>query len=67
MAQIEKTTSSFVIRIWLEDHQQGGNPDCWRGHITNVISRERRYVKSLAEITAFLSSHLENMGACPEE
>ncbi len=62
MDLIEFNTHSFVVKIWREepavDHKQGR----WRGHITHVPSGERRYLKSLNEIVAFMVPYLVSMG-----
>lgn len=62
MDLIEFNTHSFVVKIWREepadDHKEGR----WRGHITHVPSGERRYLKSLNEIVAFMVPYLISMG-----
>ena len=51
-------THSFVVKIWLEETADETRHPVWRGHITHVISGERRYVNSLGGITSFLVPYL---------
>ena len=63
---IESGTQSFVIKVWLEDTGEEEARATWRGHITHVPSGEKHYFKSPEEVTAFIASHLEAMGATPQ-
>lgn len=58
----ELNTQSFVIRLWLEEPGSADRPAVWRGHITHALTGSRRYVDSLAQITAFISIYLREMG-----
>jgi hypothetical protein len=49
----ESNAVTFVVRLWLEGGDEG--PRVWRGHITHVMSGERRYVQSLEGIDAFIT------------
>jgi hypothetical protein len=62
MDLIEFNTHSFIVKIWLEEPAQNSRKGKWRGHITHVPSGERRYLKSLGEITAFIVPYLISMG-----
>jgi len=55
-------TISFVIKIWLEETAEEAQGAVWRGHITHVPSGERRYLRDLDDITAFVASYLDGMG-----
>ena len=59
---LEPYTHSFVVKVWLEETVEEAGRAKWRGHITHVPSGERRYVKDLDEITAFIAPYLEEMG-----
>jgi hypothetical protein len=52
---------SFIIKIWPESPEKGKQAK-WRGHITHVPSQERRYLKSLKDITDFVNKYLQYMG-----
>lgn len=54
------TTHSFVIRLWLEEVDRETSQAQWRGHVTHVISRRRRYIENLEEIEEFISGCLES-------
>lgn len=61
----EDNTHSFVVKIWLERTTREIGDATWRGHITHVPSGERRYLKDLHEILAFIAPYLEKMGVKP--
>jgi hypothetical protein len=55
---------SFIVKIWLEEEVETGPGQMkWRGHITHVVSQERRYVERLQDITSFIGGFLAAMGA----
>ena len=58
----ESDVHSFIIKLWLEKAAGGESPAVWRGHITHVPSGERRYLKDLGGVTAFITPYLEAMG-----
>jgi len=59
---IELNVHSFIVKVWLEETNQRGRA-LWRGHITHVPGGERRYVRELSQITAFIAPYLHTMGA----
>lgn len=60
--EFEATTHPFIVKIWLEETAEEAGQAVWRGHITHVPSGERRYLKELDDITAFVAPYLEGMG-----
>jgi hypothetical protein len=62
MDSYETTTHPFIIKIWLEETAEEAGQAVWRGHVTHVPSGERRYIKNLDEIRAFIAPYLEDMG-----
>jgi len=54
----------FMVRIWRERREIEGAPPEWRGAIEHVASGERRYVKQVDEIVAFISRYW-NAGSLP--
>ncbi len=62
MGLLETNTHSFIIRIWLEETDEEAGRVTWRGHITHVPSGERRYLKDLDDILAFIAPRLKEMG-----
>ncbi len=58
----EQQSHAFVVRIWLEEPAQEARSATWRGHITHVGSSQRRYLRELDDITAFIAPYLEAMG-----
>lgn len=61
MDLFEAHTQSFVIKIWLEETAEEGDQVIWRGHITQVPSGERLYLKDLDDILTFIAPFLEKM------
>jgi hypothetical protein len=59
---LEERTHSFIVKVWLEDTADETGQATWRGHITHVPSGERRYLKDLREMTAFVGTYLEDLG-----
>ncbi len=59
---IEANTHSFIVKIWLEETVAETGRTVWRGHITHVPSGERRYLKCLDDVPAFLEPYLQQMG-----
>jgi hypothetical protein len=53
---------SFIVKIWREGTAEEMGQVIWRGHITHVPGGERRYLKDLAEVTAFIKTYLVAMG-----
>ena len=62
MDSFESKTHSFVVKVWLEEDEEDHSPPKWRGHITHVPSRQRRYINDLNGVTKFISGYLEKMG-----
>jgi hypothetical protein len=53
---------AFIIRIWLEDVESAAGVALWRGHITHVLDRRRRYFQDLPSIIHFVAPYLEEWG-----
>ncbi len=46
--------ASFVIVLWLEPQETGGDPE-WRWRVTCVQTGERAYFHRLADVFAYVS------------
>lgn len=62
MDEIESEAQSFIVKIWVEERAEEGGRGIWRGHITDVSTGRRRYLKNLNEIGDFLAPYIESMG-----
>jgi hypothetical protein len=62
MDLLESSTHSFIIKVWLEGSATEGGGAGWHGHITHVPGGQRRYLKDLNEITAFIKPFLNQTG-----
>jgi hypothetical protein len=62
MDLFEVNTHPFIIKIWLEESAQEAGQATWRGHITHVPTGERRYLRRLDDILAFIIPYMKEMG-----
>lgn len=60
--EVERTTHSFVLRLWREEGAVRGGQPFWRGTITHLPGSERQTVQQLSEIIAFVVPYLEQLG-----
>jgi hypothetical protein len=60
MKSFEENTLVFIIRIWPEPQEIESVSPKWRGVVENVFTGEKRYLKNLDELTAFI------IAVCPE-
>lgn len=58
----EPHTHTFVIRLWLEEAAQEQGETLWRGHITHLLTKNRRYLQTPDDIVLFLLPYLSEMG-----
>jgi hypothetical protein len=62
MRKQETPIHSFTIRLWLEGRFEewpaSTNKTRWRGHITHIPSKTRRYFEDLDDLKPFISSYL---------
>ncbi len=63
MESLEPDSHSFIIKIWLEETDEESGQPIWRGHITHVPGGERRYLKDLDGVPAFIEPYLERMAS----
>lgn len=59
VSAVTTKNQSFVIRIWLEEEDEGSGQAIWRGHITHVPSKERRHFNDLSALMDILGSYLD--------
>lgn len=62
MSLSEPAVHSFIIKLWFEEVPEEAKRPTWHGYITHVPTGERRYLKDLEEITAFITSYLKAAG-----
>jgi hypothetical protein len=67
MESFEDKTHAFIVRIWLERREMKGADAVWRGVVEHIPTDgqqqgERRYIRDLDEITAYITPFLEEMG-----
>ena len=56
---------SFLLELWLEPREVAGAPALVRGRIRNLRGEAQVYVKSFAEIQAFVEAALDAAGDRP--
>ena len=59
----ESRVHSFIVKIWLEEVDDEPGTFSYRGYTTHVPSGERRYLKRLSDVSDFIESYLEEVGA----
>jgi hypothetical protein len=62
MKPIEPTIHSFIIKIRLTELEADETPVDWYGQIVHVPSGQRTYIRSLKEISCFITPYLREMG-----
>ena len=65
MDKPEPMWQSFVVKLRLEVDDETGRV-VWHGYITHVPDGERRYLKTLSDITDFIAATLKKIGVDPE-
>jgi hypothetical protein len=65
MAQLDGTTHSFIVKIWIEQPAKGSRAAIWQGLITHVPGGERCYFHDLEGIGTFMEPYLRAMGVKP--
>lgn len=60
-AGIEPNAHSFIVKIWIEEPAEKTGLGRWRGHITHVLTGNRRYFEDLGEVVRFITLYLEQM------
>ena len=58
----ESKVQSFIVKLMLEDAGDETGMMVWHGYITHVPGGERRYLKSLSDITDFIEATLKETG-----
>jgi len=61
----ESKVQSFIVKLRLEDAGDETGQVVWHGYITHVPGGERRYLKSLSDITDFIEATLKEIGVEP--
>lgn len=62
MQAYEDSTCSFIVKVWVEPNDDPAAIPVWRGHITHVVSGERRYFADLTLVITFIQRYLAQMG-----
>jgi hypothetical protein len=66
MDWLESDIHSFIVKIWLEECTGENGEALWRGHITHVPDKRRRYLNDLQDISSFIEPYLHRIGVEPE-
>ena len=61
----ENAVHSFIIRLWCEEKECDAPLGIWRGHLTHVPSRQRRYIQTLDEIVTIILEYLRDPDGPP--
>lgn len=63
---IDPDAHSFIVKISIDRAPAERAHPKWHGYITHVPDGERRYLKDLNDITAFIAAHLRRVGVEPD-
>lgn len=55
-------TCSFILKVWVEEHDEEHSRTLWRGHITHVMSGKRHYFENLSAALNFMLPYFETIG-----
>ncbi|WP_129674618.1 hypothetical protein [Candidatus Chloroploca sp. Khr17] len=61
----ERSTHSFVVRVWRERRVGRNGRDGWRGQIVHVQDDTRQSFRRLEEVSLFLAIYLIRLGVYP--
>ena len=61
----ENAVHSFIIRLLCEEKECDAPLGIWRGHLTHVPSRQRRYIQNLDEIVTIIREYLRDPDGPP--
>lgn len=67
MSSYEKSSHSFIVRIWCEPQEAMWKAPIWRGTIEHVGSGDREYLTDLDTMVKFITPYLEEMGIRPTQ
>jgi hypothetical protein len=59
MSNIQDNSHTFIARFWLEPREIKNAKPIWRGVVEHVASGQRRYLRDLDEVKAFVASYLQ--------
>jgi hypothetical protein len=59
----ESDVHSFIVKLWFERSAEQAPRVDWHGHVTHVPGGERRHIKELADIVAFIEPYMRAAGA----
>ena len=54
----ESEVHSFIVKLWFEQSAEEPSRARWHGHVTHVPGGERRYLKELDDIVAFIEPYV---------
>ena len=52
----ERREHAFLVRMWCESGNAGRRAE-WRGSVEHLVTKQRRYFRDLADLTAFILTH----------
>ena len=61
----ESEVHSFIVKLWFEQSAEQAAHVAWHGYITHVPGGERRYLKELTDIVAFIEPYMRTADVQP--
>lgn len=62
MKSTDEETQVFIVRLWRERREIEGARPVLRGTVEHVVSGERRSIRNMDDVTAFVQPYVEAMG-----
>ncbi len=63
----QASSHSFVVKFWIEEHDPTTHRLFWRGHVTHVLSGERRHFQSIEKMNHIILPYLTAWDETTEE
>lgn len=57
----EKSSQSFIVKLWLEETREESGSAKWRGRFQAVGAGQPKYFEKLMDILLFMTPYLERM------
>ena len=67
MKSNDEETQVFIVRLWRELREIEGARPVLRGTVEHVASGERRSIRNMDDVTAFVQPYIEAMDANTED
>ena len=57
---LEISSHTFVVRVWLEEISRSGRTSRWRGRVTHALSGNTAHFENFEALRSFILPYLQN-------